>query len=170
MTTADTVIIYDSDWNPQVDFQAIDRVHRIGQKKQVRVFRLITENTIDQRIIQRAEIKARLDRMVIQSSCNKENKENKESKVVTKKTGSTNKGILLDFIRFGAEIILSENKSDVNFDLKQLLAEAKAKEDAEKVKLDGMTLEQISSTSVYQFEGCDFRAKPSTSRSTASEN
>lgn len=43
LTTADTVIIYDSDWNPQNDFQAIDRVHRIGQSKEVRVFRLITE-------------------------------------------------------------------------------------------------------------------------------
>lgn len=57
MATADTVILYDSDWNPQSDFQAIDRVHRIGQKKQVRVFRLVTENTVDERIIQRAEIK-----------------------------------------------------------------------------------------------------------------
>lgn len=160
LTTADTVIIYDSDWNPQVDFQAIDRVHRIGQKKQVRVFRLITENTIDQRILQRAEIKERLDRLVIKSS----------RKVGVKQEGETYKEVLLDGIRFGAEKILSENKSDANFDLQRLLAEAKAKEDAEKAKLDGMTLGQSSSTSVYHFEGYDFRTKPSTSRSTASEN
>lgn len=42
LTSADTVIIYDSDWNPQMDLQAMDRAHRIGQKKKVNVYRLIT--------------------------------------------------------------------------------------------------------------------------------
>ena len=51
LATADTVIIYDSDWNPQVDLQAMDRAHRIGQTKTVRVFRLITDNTVEERII-----------------------------------------------------------------------------------------------------------------------
>jgi SWI/SNF-related matrix-associated actin-dependent regulator of chromatin subfamily A member 5 len=46
LTSADTVIIYDSDWNPQMDLQAMDRAHRIGQKNLVNVYRLITENTI----------------------------------------------------------------------------------------------------------------------------
>ena len=43
--SADTVELYDSDWNPQVDLQAIDRVHRIGQTKPVLIYRLICENT-----------------------------------------------------------------------------------------------------------------------------
>jgi len=43
LNTADRVIIYDSDWNPQMDLQAMDRAHRIGQTKQVIVYRLITE-------------------------------------------------------------------------------------------------------------------------------
>lgn len=43
MATADTVILYDSDWNPQVDLQAQDRAHRIGQTKQVKVFRFVSE-------------------------------------------------------------------------------------------------------------------------------
>merc|ERR1712242_678367 len=64
--TADVVILYDSDWNPQMDLQAMDRAHRIGQKKQVRVFRLVVENTVDEKIIEKAEIKLKLDRMVIQ--------------------------------------------------------------------------------------------------------
>ena len=55
--TANIVIIYDSDWNPQNDLQAMDRAHRIGQKKQVIVYRLITENTVDVKIIERAEMK-----------------------------------------------------------------------------------------------------------------
>jgi SNF2 family DNA or RNA helicase len=42
LTAADTVVIYDSDWNPQMDLQAMDRAHRIGQKNKVNVYRLIT--------------------------------------------------------------------------------------------------------------------------------
>ncbi|VDQ01355.1 unnamed protein product [Trichobilharzia regenti] len=66
LATADVVIIYDSDWNPQVDLQAMDRAHRIGQTKTVRVFRLITEHTVEERIIMRAEMKLKLDNLVIQ--------------------------------------------------------------------------------------------------------
>ena len=66
LMTANIVIFFDSDWNPQNDRQAMDRVHRIGQKKQVIVYRLIAQDTVDERIIQRAEIKKRLDSVVIQ--------------------------------------------------------------------------------------------------------
>ena len=66
LMTANIVIIYDSDWNPQNDLQAMDRAHRIGQKKQVIVYRLIAQETIDERILQRAEMKKRLDSVIIQ--------------------------------------------------------------------------------------------------------
>jgi SWI/SNF-related matrix-associated actin-dependent regulator of chromatin subfamily A member 5 len=66
LPTADVVILYDSDWNPQVDLQAQDRAHRIGQKKQVRVFRFITEGTVEEKIVERAERKLYLDAVVIQ--------------------------------------------------------------------------------------------------------
>ena len=66
LQTADTVILYDSDWNPQVDLQAMDRAHRIGQKRTVNVYRLLTENTIEEKIIERAELKLRLDAVVVQ--------------------------------------------------------------------------------------------------------
>lgn len=66
LQTADIVILYDSDWNPQADLQAQDRAHRIGQKKQVRVFRFVTENTVEEKIIERAERKLYLDAVVIQ--------------------------------------------------------------------------------------------------------
>ena len=46
LTSADIVILYDSDWNPQADLQAMDRAHRIGQKKQVKVFRFVTEKLL----------------------------------------------------------------------------------------------------------------------------
>ena len=66
LMTANIVIFFDSDWNPQNDRQAMDRAHRIGQKKQVIVYRLIAQDTVDERMIQRAEIKKRLDSVVIQ--------------------------------------------------------------------------------------------------------
>ena len=52
------------------------RAHRIGQKKQVRVFRFVTENTVDEKIVERAGVKLRLDRMVIQQGRLAEQKQN----------------------------------------------------------------------------------------------
>jgi DNA helicase INO80 len=57
LTAADTVIFYECDWNPSNDAQAMDRAHRLGQTRQVTVYRLITRGTIDQRIIQMAGVK-----------------------------------------------------------------------------------------------------------------
>ncbi|KAM5141238.1 lymphoid-specific helicase [Mantella aurantiaca] len=65
LTAADTVILYDSDWNPQADLQAQDRCHRIGQTKPVVVYRLVTANTIDQKIVERAAAKRKLEKLVI---------------------------------------------------------------------------------------------------------
>ncbi|KAG9480907.1 hypothetical protein GDO78_010270 [Eleutherodactylus coqui] len=65
LTAADTVIFYDSDWNPTVDQQAMDRAHRLGQTKQVTVYRLICKGTIEERILQRAKEKSEIQRVVI---------------------------------------------------------------------------------------------------------
>merc|ERR1740128_447002 len=65
LTAADTVIFYDSDWNPTVDQQAMDRAHRLGQTKQVTVYRLICKGTIEERILQRAREKSRIQKLVI---------------------------------------------------------------------------------------------------------
>uniref|UniRef100_A0AAQ5Y3Q3 Chromatin-remodeling ATPase INO80 n=1 Tax=Amphiprion ocellaris TaxID=80972 RepID=A0AAQ5Y3Q3_AMPOC len=65
LTAADTVIFYDSDWNPTVDQQAMDRAHRLGQTKQVTVYRLICQGTIEERILQRAKEKSEIQRVVI---------------------------------------------------------------------------------------------------------
>ena len=65
LTAADTVVFYDSDWNPTVDQQAMDRAHRLGQTKQVTVYRLVTEDTVEERIVERARHKAEIQRMVI---------------------------------------------------------------------------------------------------------
>ncbi|KAI5162586.1 chromatin-remodeling ATPase INO80 [Nematocida ausubeli] len=67
LTAADTVIFYDSDWNPTADQQAMDRAHRLGQTKQVTVYRLITAGTIEERIMERAGVKGEIQRMVIET-------------------------------------------------------------------------------------------------------
>ena len=54
------------DRNPQADLQAMDRAHRIGQTKQVYVFRFITEGSVEERMLERAAQKLRLDQLVIQ--------------------------------------------------------------------------------------------------------
>jgi SWI/SNF-related matrix-associated actin-dependent regulator of chromatin subfamily A member 5 len=66
LTGADTVIIYDIDWNPQNDIQAMDRAYRIGQTKTVHVYKMITEFTIEERISEFQKYKLIWDELVIQ--------------------------------------------------------------------------------------------------------
>ncbi|XP_047104196.1 ATP-dependent helicase brm-like [Schistocerca piceifrons] len=67
LQSADTVIIFDSDWNPHQDLQAQDRAHRIGQKNEVRVLRLMTVNSVEERILAAARYKLNMDEKVIQA-------------------------------------------------------------------------------------------------------
>ncbi|GAB7357249.1 hypothetical protein MBLNU459_g8228t1 [Dothideomycetes sp. NU459] len=74
LTSADTVIFYDSDWNPTIDSQAMDRAHRLGQTRQVTVYRLITRGTIEERIRKRALQKEEVQRVVISGGATAEGK------------------------------------------------------------------------------------------------
>ncbi|KAJ6800143.1 ATP-dependent DNA helicase DDM1 isoform X1 [Iris pallida] len=65
LTAADTCIIYDSDWNPQMDLQAMDRCHRIGQTRPVHVYRLVTSHSVEGRMLKRAFGKLKLEHVVI---------------------------------------------------------------------------------------------------------
>ncbi|KAJ7181791.1 SNF2 family DNA-dependent ATPase [Mycena crocata] len=65
LTAADTVVFYDHDWNPSNDAQAMDRAHRLGQTRQVTVYRLITRGTIDERIVQMARVKKDVQDIVV---------------------------------------------------------------------------------------------------------
>ncbi|KAM3966517.1 LOW QUALITY PROTEIN: ATP-dependent helicase brm [Aphomia sociella] len=67
LQSADTVIIFDSDWNPHQDLQAQDRAHRIGQRNEVRVLRLMTVNSVEERILAAARYKLNMDEKVIQA-------------------------------------------------------------------------------------------------------
>ncbi|KAK0656358.1 CDH1-like protein [Cercophora newfieldiana] len=74
LMTADTVIIYDSDWNPQADLQAMARAHRIGQKKPVNVYRLVAKQTIEEEVVKRARNKLFLEYLTIQAGVTDEGK------------------------------------------------------------------------------------------------
>jgi SNF2 family DNA or RNA helicase len=65
LTGADTVIFYDNDWNPAMDLQAQDRAHRIGQTKEVSIYRLVTENTIEENILKKSNQKRQMNDIVI---------------------------------------------------------------------------------------------------------
>jgi ATP-dependent DNA helicase len=65
LASADTVILFDSDWNPQQDLQAQDRAHRIGQKNPVIIYRLATKGTVEEDLLLSADAKRRLEKLII---------------------------------------------------------------------------------------------------------
>lgn len=85
LQTADTVVLIDSDWNPQMDAQAQDRAHRIGQTREVRVYRLITNTVIEKAILSKASYKKSLDEMVIQTGLfnQKSTEQERRNKIVS---------------------------------------------------------------------------------------
>lgn len=102
LATADTVIIFDSDWNPQVDLQAQDRAHRIGQKKPVSVYRFVTEGTVEEKIVERATLKLQLDALVIQ-----------QGRLINQ-NANLSKDEMLSMIKFGADQIFSSKDSSIS--------------------------------------------------------
>eukprot|EP00794_Sanderia_malayensis_P007888 gene7887-8741_t len=78
LQAADTVIIFDSDWNPHQDLQAQDRAHRIGQQNEVRVLRLMTVNSVEEKILAAARYKLNVDSKVIQAGMFNQNSTSSE--------------------------------------------------------------------------------------------
>uniref|UniRef100_A0A671REJ7 Chromodomain-helicase-DNA-binding protein 4-like n=1 Tax=Sinocyclocheilus anshuiensis TaxID=1608454 RepID=A0A671REJ7_9TELE len=90
LATADTVIIYDSDWNPHNDIQAFSRAHRIGQNKKVMIYRFVTKASVEERITQVAKKKMMLTHLVVRPG-------------LGSKAGSMSKQELDDILKFGTE-------------------------------------------------------------------
>lgn len=67
LASADTVIIFDSDWNPTADAQASDRAHRIGQRQEVRVFRLVSKRSVEGKIVEVAGAKNAMNTLVVEA-------------------------------------------------------------------------------------------------------
>lgn len=80
LTAADTVIFYDSDWNPTIDSQAMDRAHRLGQTKQVTVYRLLARGTIEERMRDRAKQKEQVQQVVMEGKASKKEESAKDKK------------------------------------------------------------------------------------------
>jgi SWI/SNF-related matrix-associated actin-dependent regulator of chromatin subfamily A member 5 len=98
LQTADTCILFDSDWNPQPDIQAMARVHRIGQTKTVHVYRLVTAGTVEERMIERAQKKLYLDRMVTRDGV---------SELTLDESEDSDK--LMSTLRFGCNAVFGQN-------------------------------------------------------------
>lgn len=163
LATADTVVLYDSDWNAQCDLQAMDRAHRIGQRKPVNVYRLITDESVELRILRTAMAKLRLDTLVIQEgrlSAQKKNLEREE---------------LLDMIRFGADKFFKSMDADLaEQDIDAILARGEErtkemnKEIEDKVNLSGNLAimdfkldsgDGSNQKSIFHFEGVNYKEK-----------
>ncbi|KAL6626188.1 hypothetical protein ACP70R_029914 [Stipagrostis hirtigluma subsp. patula] len=154
LATADVVVLYDSDWNPQADLQAQDRAHRIGQKKEVQVFRFCTEKmmmkthlqyTIEEKVIERAYKKLALDALVIQ-----------QGRLAEQKT--VNKDDLLQMVRFGAEMVFSSKDSTItDEDIDRIIAkgeETTAELDAKMKKFteDAIKFKMDDTAELYDFD------------------
>merc|ERR1719220_1568374 len=97
--TADTVIIYDSDWNPHNDIQALSRAHRIGQKNKVMIYRFVTRNTVEERVTQVAKKKMMLTHLVVQRGMNG-------------KGANLSKKDIDDILKFGTEELFKEDENE----------------------------------------------------------
>ncbi|MEQ2189575.1 choline dehydrogenase 4 [Goodea atripinnis] len=101
LATADTVIIYDSDWNPHNDIQAFSRAHRIGQNRKVMIYRFVTKASVEERITQVAKKKMMLTHLVVRPG-------------LGSKTGSMSKQELDDILKFGTEQLFKDDGEGEN--------------------------------------------------------
>ena len=116
LATADTVIIFDSDWNPQNDLQAQARAHRIGQKNTVNIYRFVSAGSIEEEVIERAKKKMVLDHLVIQrmdtSGRTVLSKGGGQEKSDQTKAIPFNKDEIEQILKFGAEDLFKETDED----------------------------------------------------------
>ena len=182
---ANIVILYDSDWNPQVDLQAIDRAHRIGQTKPVTIYRFVCEGTVEEKIVERAAKKLKIDHLIIQKGKNIQNKVSALE--------------MTNILQFGADKLFSEkNTNDNNNDnnnnnnnennnndnnnegneiennktIEQILKYSIDKTESinshlksieEKMNVNNLALSAASKGDIYQFDGEDYKKKCETS-------
>ena len=158
LQTADTVVLYDSDWNPQMDLQAVDRAHRIGQTKPVVIYRFMTEGTVEEKIIERAQKKLYLDAAVIQQGR------------LAEQSKSLSKDEMLSMIRFGADAVFkAKDAGDGEMDYTDADIDALLARGEERTRADNERFETQTQTnslanfslggeekSLYDFDGQDW--------------
>ena len=149
---ANNVIIYDSDWNPQVDLQAIDRAHRIGQTKPVTIYRFVTEGTVEEKIVERASKKLKIDHLIIQ-----------KGKPIQNKVTALE---ITNIIQYGVDnLFTSKNEEAEDKNIEAILdysinktekINAHLKNIEEKLNINNLSLTS-DSKDIYQFEGEDYK-------------
>uniref|UniRef100_A0A671KZ57 Chromodomain-helicase-DNA-binding protein 1-like n=1 Tax=Sinocyclocheilus anshuiensis TaxID=1608454 RepID=A0A671KZ57_9TELE len=131
LASADTVVIFDSDWNPQNDLQAQARAHRIGQKKQVNIYRLVTKGSVEEEIIERAKKKMVLDHLVIQRM-DTTGKTVLHTGAAPSSSTPFNKEELSSILKFGAEELFKEPEGEEQepqeMDIDEILKRAETRE------------------------------------------
>lgn len=131
LASADTVVIFDSDWNPQNDLQAQARAHRIGQKKQVNIYRLVTKGTVEEDIIERAKKKMVLDHLVIQRM-DTTGRTVLDNNSANSNSNPFNKEELTAILKFGAEDLFKEPEGEESepqeMDIDEILRLAETRE------------------------------------------
>jgi len=156
LQTADTCILFDSDWNPQSDIQAMGRVHRIGQTKTVHVYRLVSSGTVEERMLQRAEKKLLLEMV------NQESKDFDNDKARGLSTAE-----LLEDIKFGSQAVFgdSANNQLPSWEDIDIITDRTRKESDSAGKLHGNaqhSAREFDASKAFgetqHFEGTDFRA------------
>ncbi|CAG8600585.1 9734_t:CDS:2, partial [Ambispora leptoticha] len=131
LSTADTVIIFDSDWNPQADLQAMARAHRIGQKNHVNVYRFVSKDTIEESILESAKRKMVLEYCIIKqmdtSGLGFLPKNKREQTTNTNSNKPLTREELHAVLKFGAQNMFKENENQKkldDMDLDDILARA----------------------------------------------
>ena len=118
LDTADTVIIYDSDWNPQNDLQAMARAHRIGQKNTVNIYRLIAKDTVEEQIFERAKAKMVLEHAIIGNLDASGMQKQKKSAAVSKL--GVDKEELDKILKFGAQNMFKRLDDEKDTEMQKL--------------------------------------------------
>ena len=153
---ANIVILYDGDWNPQVDLQAIDRAHRIGQTKPVIIYRFVCEGTVEEKIVERAAKKLKLDHLIIQKGKKTENKATAVE--------------MTTMLQYGADKIFSDkNEQNEEATIEQILEYSINKTETvnntvlksieEKLNVSNLSLNTGNKGDIYHFEGEDYKKK-----------
>ncbi|XP_039222478.1 chromodomain-helicase-DNA-binding protein 1-like isoform X3 [Crotalus tigris] len=164
LTAADTVIFVDSDFNPQNDVQAAARAHRIGQKKPVKIIRLVGRDTVEEIIYRRAISKLQLTNTVIEGG---------QFALGAHKTQDISDGQLNEILKFGLDKLLSSEGSTVyDIDLRSILGETKGGIwSMDPVKsVTEINEEQALESHMYIFEGKDYSKETSQGDKKAYDN
>ncbi|WFD32163.1 DNA helicase [Malassezia sp. CBS 17886] len=159
LETADTVIIFDSDWNPQNDLQAMSRAHRLNSKFHVSVFRFLTKGTVEEDVLERAKRKMVLEYAIIHQMDTSGT--NFAPKSLTKNTQNFSHEELGAILKFGAQSMFKSDSEDGQqkkldeMDLDDILTHAEARE----TELDGTTASSGGEAFLHQFAQVqDFKA------------